>query len=164
MTATVTRKFYDLPSSSRPGLGPASSYVQRKANACRVQILSTETYGHVLRRVLRELHEEWLECQSPGWDGGNAPPIAHDVLVHAVLLVVGLPLDVPMPEVAGQPNGAIGLDWYRGANRLVWISVTADGAIHWIARAGDSRARGSDVLLDELPGELLNYIRRVMNE
>lgn len=66
-----------------------------------------------------------------------------------------------MPEAAAQASGGIGLEWYRDENRTVWISVTAAGRIHWIACAGESRMKGSAVLFDELPEELLLYIRKV---
>ena len=63
------------------------------------------------------------ECGEDDWDGNQACAIDERALETAEDFVRALPEDVPMPECAPEPDGAISLDWIQSRNRVFSISV-----------------------------------------
>ncbi|HEY7061566.1 MAG TPA: hypothetical protein VII06_08810 [Chloroflexota bacterium] len=55
--------------------------------------------------------------------GDDAEPISHRAAELAADFIRALPDDVPPPELAWEPDGAISLDWIQARDRVVSVSI-----------------------------------------
>jgi hypothetical protein len=64
-----------------------------------------------------------IECADPNWDGNDASAINPLAVAVAEAFVRALPVGVPLPEFAPEPDGSISLDWIQTKNRLFTLSI-----------------------------------------
>ena len=75
-------------------------------------------------RVSPDLSDLLIAHSSKGWDGADAPPVSPVALDRARELIMSLPLSIPNPELAVEPDdGAVSLEWYAGPSRVFSVSV-----------------------------------------
>jgi hypothetical protein len=69
------------------------------------------------------------ECAEQDWDGYGARPVDEDAVLNAEAFVRALPDEVPMPEIAVDPDGSVSLDWIESRHRMFTISIPAGNRI-----------------------------------
>ena len=103
------------------------------------------------------------ECSERGWDGDGAVPVDRLAAFNAADLIRTLPPDMPLPEVAAEPDGAISLDWIRSRNSLLSLTVSRSDrlAFAWLdgSDSGHGVARFDG---QELPKRILQGIEETM--
>ena len=125
-----------------------------------------ETLGRPREEALQSLREIYRECSEEGWDGYDALPITGSAYVEAKRLIESLPLTsfFPMPEVVPEPNGEIGLEWYR-KSRLVFIaSVSGRNEIVYAGLFGANKTHGTEYFGDSLPSVILENLKRLYRD
>jgi len=92
--------------------------------------------------ALSALAELVSECSERGWDGQNAEPIDSMAAFSAERFIRAMPEDLPLPEFAAEPDGAISLDWIETRNRMLSLSISRGGrlAYAWVDGADHGHA------------------------
>jgi hypothetical protein len=161
-TATLHTDYVSIWNFPSIGFGPEAKALKRFYEEDIVsELKKTETLGH-LDEALQSLNEVFKECSGEGWDGYDAFPITEDAYVEAIKLIKSLPItSFPMPEVTSEPNGGIGLEWYRD-NRLVFItSVCGKNEIVYAGMFGANKTHGIEYFGDSLPLVILENLKRL---
>lgn len=115
-----------------------------------------------LKRLWDDLARIESECKMPGWDGYGAAPLSSDVLTEIRTLLEFLPSPLPAPDIVPEPTGAIGLEWRRGKDAILVLSVEGKGVISYVAIFGaETKRYGMERLGATVPSfiqrELLPY-------
>lgn len=100
------------------------------------------------RRDLLALAEE---CGKPGWDGEAALPVERASIAWALLLLDGLPNDLPAPTIGLDPDGQVTLEWYARPDRVLSVSLDPRGLAHYAALFGIRRRFGTEPVGRDLP-------------
>lgn len=103
------------------------------------------------------------ECAETGWDGEEAKPISEVSAGLAADFIRALPDNVPLPEFAPEPDGAISLDWIQSRSHLFSLSVGADTRLAFAWLDGADRGHGVARFDGEtVPLRILEGIRGIM--
>jgi hypothetical protein len=102
------------------------------------------------------------ECREAGWDGYGAKPVGRDAVRRAISIIRGAPGDLPIPEVAIEPDGSIALEWSRSRHSILSLRIGSENglAYAWL----DGVERGHAVAgYDEgtFPLRVLHQIRLI---
>jgi hypothetical protein len=151
----------DLLSQVRPGQSETSRRVAAEAAKERDSLLRTYTFGRAFAESTEGLALLQSECRLPNWDGYGAEPIRDANVLAALRFLGALPYGLSAPGIGADPDGEITLEWHRSRLWTLSISVGADGRLHYSAVLGSSRQHGTEIFSDEVPGVLLDLIRRV---
>lgn len=114
--------------------------------------------------AIDDLRELAHECAERGWDGEDAAPIGPEAVYLAERFVRAMPENLPLPEFAPEPDGAISLDWMQSSRRIFTVSIGTRNrlAYAWI----DGSEKGHAVAYfdgDRVPRRILEGIRAVMD-
>jgi hypothetical protein len=109
----------------------------------------------------RELADIWQQCRAENWDGCGGEALDIKTLLAAKELIDSIPAGITTPEVGIEPDGHIGLDWYRARNRVLSVSVSPDGMLYYAAIIGSRRCRGSEPFYGVMPTSLVRLIHEV---
>jgi hypothetical protein len=82
------------------------------------------------------------ECAEPGWDGAEAVAMSPIALAAAEHFIRALPDDIPLPEFAPEPDGAISLDWIASRTRLYSLSVGYSNRLAYAWLDGADKGHG----------------------
>ena len=74
-------------------------------------------------QVISMICEIEAECGVSDWDGYGASPVSYLSALKAKEFVRCLPANLPMPEVAPEPDGSLSLDWMTSKSRRFSVSV-----------------------------------------
>ena len=110
--------------------------------------------SYVRRQREFVLDEAFRDCSEPGWDGYGAAPANALSMVWARKVLTAFPNDLGVPEIAFEPDGAAGLEWWRGPDRVLTVSVGRNGELRYAARLNAARVVGTEVFADGLPKRL----------
>lgn len=82
------------------------------------------------------------DCAVPDWDGNGAYALDDAAIQNAEAFVRALPEDMPMPELAPEPDGSISLDWIASRHRVFSVSVGPNNrlAYAWLDGADKGHA------------------------
>ncbi|MGZ5441493.1 MAG: hypothetical protein ACXW5U_07395 [Thermoanaerobaculia bacterium] len=113
--------------------------------------------------AISELWEMAAEHAVEGWDGEGARTVSPVVADRVEAILRFLPDDIPMPELAPEPDGSVSIDWIDSRTRFVSLSVREEDRIPyaWI----DGTDRGHAVARldgDRVSQRLLDAIRETM--
>jgi len=104
------------------------------------------------------------ECGEGGWDGDEAEPMSEIAAHTASDFIRALPVDVPLPEFAPEPDGSISLDWIQSRSRVFSLSVGSGSRLAYAWLDGDDRGHGVARFDSEaVPPSVLDGIRRVVD-
>lgn len=146
--------------SLTPGFSDAALYVEHSTQRSRRQLQGANVFG--IDGALRdELATVWEECRQPNWDGFQAIPIDQDGLRSAYVFLESLPLGFPAPSIGAEPDGAITLEWYHSERRTLSVSVSSADELHYAALLGLNRVYGTEAFFGDVPGSILDLIRKV---
>ncbi len=110
--------------------------------------------------ALTQLDAVYLKCKEADWDGYLAKPASVLSWQMSQKVISSLPADVPMPEIAVDPDGEFSLEWHGGNRRVFSVSVGANNALTYAGIFGASRVRGVETFHGELNRLMLDYVRR----
>ena len=118
-----------------------------------------------MKKVLQSLNKEFDECSEEGWDGYDALPITKEAYFEAMKLIKCLPItSFPMPEVAPEPNGEIGLEWFIGRRQVFNASVSGKNEIVYAGLFGVNKVHGTEYFGDSLPFAILENLKRLYKD
>jgi hypothetical protein len=104
------------------------------------------------------------ECAEAGWDGDEAAPIDPIAVLTAVEFIRAMPDDLPLPEVAPEPDGSISLDWIQSRNRLFSLSVGSTNRLAYAWLDGSDKGHGVARFDGErIPSRVIEGIIGIMN-
>ncbi len=82
------------------------------------------------------------ECAASNWDGNESNAINETAVQTAEAFIRAMPDDMPMPELAPDPDGSILLDWIVSRQRMFSVSVGQNNrlAYAWLDGAAQGHA------------------------
>lgn len=114
-----------------------------------------------LNKLRTSLEDIRSECSKPGWDGYGAAPISADALSEAEALLRVLPASLPAPDIVPEPTGTVGLEWRKGKDAILVLSVQGKGVITYAAILGAEIKRYGmekfETVVPQFIQELLHY-------
>lgn len=146
------------------GLSSAAAYVDKQIAKGRTQLRKSNSFGSAVAIAIEELHYIADECKSVGWDGYGAAPVGRETIDQAERFLNALPLGVDAPSVGAEPDGQITFEWYQSPHRILSVSVSPDGDLHFAALLGYSRRYGTEPFFGEIPAEILKLVQRATAE
>ncbi len=112
------------------------------------------------RRTGREaLAEAFQECSAPDWDGYGASPADPLSASWACDVVAPLLPILGLPHYSFDPDGDVLLEWHLAEDRVLDLSVGANGEVRYSAVIGGSRMTGIEQFAEGLPLGLLSVAR-----
>jgi hypothetical protein len=144
------------------GFSEEARSIARAARNQKRESRKSATLGN--KAAIDELGAAWEECRQEGWDGYSAQPVTQDTLRNAYIFLEALPLGVPVPSVAAEPDGELAFEWHLSARRTLSVSVTPDGDLHYAGLFGPNRVYGTEAFFGRIPETILNLVRRVYKE
>lgn len=143
------------------GVSDSARFVDDAAARNRQSLHSLHTFGNK-RLVLEELWTVWKDCSAPDWDGYGAEAVDVEVYRNAYRFIEALPLGCALPTIGADPQGALTLEWYKSPRRVLSISVSASGELHFAGVFGPgSRHCGTEDFFSELPESVIQMINKV---
>lgn len=135
---------------------------ERRREKAPFDFIQPTVQGEKLKRLWDTLAGIESECKMPGWDGYGAAPLSSDALTEIKALLELLPSSLPAPDIVPEPTGAIGLEWRRGKDAILVLSVEGKGVISYVAIFGaETKRYGMERLGTTVPSfiqrELLPY-------
>ena len=100
------------------------------------------------------LDEAFEDCSEADWDGYGAAAANELSTQWARKVLAVLPTRLGVPEIAFEPDGDAGLEWWRGADRVLTVSVGRNGELRYAARLNAARIIGTGMFADGLPKRL----------
>jgi hypothetical protein len=110
-------------------------------------------------RLLRELRVLSEEYATSGWDGYVAARIAPEAHQQARRFLMTLPFDIPLPSIGAEPDGRLTLEWYRGPDQVLSVSVSHEDLICYAAILGRRKRAGTEPFCEEVPEDILRILR-----
>lgn len=143
------------------GASDAAQFVAAKAEQGRQHLQGSYFFGLGGRGVFDELYSMTIKCLVSNWDGYGAAPVTIEAYALACQFLLALPLGIAAPSVGAEPDGHLTLEWYRSPRRLLSVSISPDGDLHYAALLGPSKAYGTEAFFGDVPRTILDLIDRV---
>lgn len=89
----------------------------------------------------------------------STTPVGYATLVQAVIFLMTMPSDLPLPEISVDPDGEIALDWCRGEDMLS-LSLGASGRLSYAWNIEDEARHGTEVFDGVLAPSILGAIKQ----
>lgn len=114
---------------------------------------------------ISEIYALLNESPDEGGDDDGWKPVSVRAAGFAADFIRALPSNVPLPEYASEPDGAISLDWIRSRHRIFSVSIGEEYRLPyaWL----DGSDRGHAVAFFDgvtIPPRIIEGIRRVMSD
>jgi len=141
-----------------------ASRVAREAVAAVMR--SVETSQALFGRKAAAISDVWAlvnECAEPDWDSAGAEPVGRLAAFRAVDVIRALPPAVSLPEVGGEPDGSVSLDWIVSRNQLFSLSVGVGDRLAYAWLDGSNRGHGVDRFDGAtIPARILQGVREIL--
>jgi hypothetical protein len=111
--------------------------------------------------LLSGLLDAILAARHDDWDSYGAEPVIPEAIGNALKFIKALPLGVPIPAIATEPDGEIAFDWQSAVDRMFSVSVGASQKISYSGLFGDDDTHGSTFFVSTLPKTVLRAIEKV---
>jgi hypothetical protein len=95
------------------------------------------------------------------WNGEDADPIPDAAIQEARAFLYSFPPTLPLPDVIPEPDGYLGLEWYRHKRLLYVVSFNGQGVLSCSGLIGQLKVYGTYYMDDTIPSEVLNDIARI---
>ena len=135
--------------------------ITKEARTVRMAILEVERSAwrteqtHVWRQRELALHQAFRDCSESDWDGYGAAPANALSMAWASKVLSAFPDHLGVPEIAFEPDGDVGLEWWQGAARVLAVSVGRNGDLRYATRLNAATVIGTEVFADGLPDRLV---------
>lgn len=146
------------------GSSGAAEYVVKQIAEGLAQLRKSNSFGAGIKAATEELRGVADECSSNGWDGYEAAPVEQETIRQANHFLDALPLGMAVPSVGVEPDGQITFEWYQSPRRILSVSVSPEGDLHYAALLGYRKSYGTEPFFGEIPSDVLNLVRRVVSE
>ena len=115
-----------------------------------------------LNLLINEIKELLSECSEKGWDGYSAEPLSITAYAGALRFLQMWPPSFPTPEVVPEPDGSIGLEWYKSRGNVFIISFDGSSSLAYAGIiSGTNKTRGTEVFADSIPETIQNAVARL---
>ena len=164
MTAVAIANQTGFPwSGTDRGATPEAQAIPRKVTALAESFLAAE-HGSCVRQSREALAEAVEECSVPDWDGYGAAPANPMSASWAERIVGAFPasLGLGVPHFSFDPEGDALIEWMVRRDRMLTLSVGADGEIRYAARISGFKRTGIEIYADTLPQDLVETARRLV--
>ena len=146
------------------GSSSAAEYVVKQFAEGRAQLRKSNSFGAGVKAATEELRGVAEECSSIGWDGHEAAAIEQETIRQAERFLNALPLGMIAPSVGAEPDGHITFEWYQSPRRILSVSISPEGDLHYAALFGHSKTYGTERFFGEIPSDILKLARRIISE
>lgn len=85
-----------------------------------------------------------------------------DTYTRMAEFVSMLPSDIPLPEIVVESGDQIGLDWHRGARRVLALTINETSFIGYSALLGHEPIYGRAPFAGTVPETVAHLLRRVL--
>lgn len=164
MTACLITPF-DLNSSNSPtsGVSEVAERLKNKAVETLISLTTNATRKGREAEIIDSLLLLGHECSEQGWDGYDAIPIENNILSAALKYFESLSLEIPVPELSGENDGEVALEWFGRNNATMSISIGKGPDIHYAAIFPDQhKVNGTESIYEQDKGIIEAYIKRVV--
>ncbi len=119
--------------------------------------------GHGVQLARQEaLARAQHDCAEPNWDGYGAAGADRRSARWARRVLGDLPTSLGVPEVAFEPDGDAGFEWWWAPDTVLAVSVGKDGEVRYAARVAGRSVSGAGMFADGLPSDLLAVARELL--
>ncbi len=153
-----------------PAAGPASaisSEAQVVRTAASAVVEAVERSIALFGPKAAVISQVWAlvdECAEADWDGEEGEPISERSAELTAAFIRAMPDDVPLPELAPEPDGSLSLDWIQSRSRLFSLSIGPTSRLAYAWLDGTDREHGVARFDGEkVPSRILEGIKRIMN-
>lgn len=146
------------------GWSAVSDYVAKQSTKIVEHLRKSNSLGAGIDTAIEELRDIANECALLGWDGYNATPIENITLNQAMRFLNALPLGMNVPLVGAEPDGQITFEWSLSPRRILSVSISKEGEVHYAALIGTSKHYGSERFFGEISPDILNLARRAITQ
>ena len=160
MMATLALPIYG--GSMTAGISPTADFIERGRESGRQRLQDSYALGLGAKGSFGDLEQVYSECTRPNWDGHGAAPVDRDTFGYAFRFLEALPLGIWAPVLGAEPDGQLTLEWYQSPHRILSVSVSPNGLLHYAALIGASKQHGSEPFHGEVSQGILYLISRVM--
>lgn len=143
------------------GAAPEARELERKFTELVTEQMKPVSIQRRVFGAVMALKDVAVECATPGWDGYESDPLNSNSLRNALALLVQLPSEFPLPEVAVDPDGEVSLEWYRSARELFAVSVGSSGKLSYAGVFGRGKVHGTEFWCGEIPYALIVSLERL---
>jgi hypothetical protein len=148
-------------SLATPGSSETAKAISTEILEGRRLLQKSQFFGSGAKGALEELFSVSEDCCAPNWDGYGAEPMSHESFVQAYRFLEALPLEMQPSSVVAEPDGHIALEWYKSPQRILSVSITPNGDLHYAAINGRSKTHGTEDFLGDVPEVIIGLINRV---
>ena len=157
----IASAYLSLGTSGTQGHSESAHFVNEKIKHSQQELRKPEFYFSALKKVFIDLKNLVSENSQKGWDGYHAEPILIETYYRAVAFLETLPSYIMAPTVGAEPDGHITFEWYHSPHRVLSVSVSPEGELHYAALLGPNKSYGTEFFFTETPPAILDLIRRV---
>lgn len=116
------------------------------------------------QEAINELREIYNEVSKEDWDGYDSEAINADAVIEASKLIRMLPSSLPLPEITIEPDGGIGLEWYKTKGFVFVASVLGENIISYAGLFGpSSEIHGKENFTDTIPTIFLSALNKLFD-
>ena len=145
------------------GVSEGTTKLQEKIDGIVEEIAQSVTISRNYREMRQLLAKATEECSADNWDGYGAKAIDETSYGNAIHFSWLLPLNIPVPEIYIDPDGEVNFEWYVGPRQVFSVSIGSNNELAYAGLFGANKTHGAEYLDDELPGTILDNIRRVFS-
>ena len=137
-----------------------ADYIARQSKEERRRMQASYALGLGAMGV-DELYRIVEQCSNANWDGYGAMPVTRETFIQACNFMEALPLGTTAPSVGAEPDGHLTLEWYRSSRRILSVSISPEGELHYAALLGHRKIYGTEPFWGEVPRIILDIIHLV---
>lgn len=123
---------------------------------------SSSTIGAQYVRVQHALASLAQKAGRANWDGHGAEPVDRESLAFAKRVAQMLPVSLPEPEIAVDPDGEVSFDWECGKRQRLSFSVGPMGTFRYAGIVGGSEAYGTEPWRERIPEAIVRLLGKVV--
>jgi hypothetical protein len=154
--AVISASALAVPSRAQ---SQTAQFITQQTDESLKQLYKSFTFG--TSKAFEELSMAYMEFQVGNWDGYGALPVSQETYLLAEHFLKALPLGTKNPTIGAEPDGHLTLEWYNSPRKLLSLSISPEGMLHYAALFGSSKSYGSEPFASKIPDNIMALIRKV---